>query len=614
MPYLDLEYKTRTNSAFSAVIDKYCADIASLYEKRRHNSSHEDALNSKLTEFVKFCSMNPVFLMPFYFPKYPKDQPLSFHNYPFSFQLLNVIIGTGSMVIRGSRQISKSTTFAARQLMLTKLMPKFASLYICPRSDQRDTYAGRLLEMQRAMLGYEPDYRLRNNLNLKEFANGSKIELVYVNTSATNIRGKSVDEILFDEAQDFDPELEIETQMVQSASETPITTYAGTSLTTDTFLEKKYSESSQGVWVMRCPRCNTENIPLPEYGVFEMILPQGPSCIKCRKLLNVRNGIFMHANLEAYNNERIGLHIPQLIVPAVVRNPSRWAKIHELMLKGDKRKFLQEILGMPTEEGEREITRKNLEEICILGKDLEALKRKAVSRKYQYVVSGCDWGGSDYNPMTKTKISTTVHVIMGVAPTGDCDIIHISRYTGMNYDDIVRSILRNHDNYGGQVLAADFGVGAAYNSRIREHMPPEKHVVFGYVGPASELISEPTEFHMFNQWSLNKTESLTMVFDAIRRRRIRCFHWDYSSEYLLDCLNMYRAPGEKAGAAGTNTFIYRSSASRPNDTLQAMNYAFMLAKIMLGEPMFADLSVKLRMDQTLTGSYGMNYVAQGYSG
>jgi len=44
-----------------------------------------------------------------------------------------------------------------------------------------------------------------------------------------------------------------------------------------------------------------------------------------------------------------------------------------------------------------------------------------------------------------------------------------------------------------------------------EKILPEQHVVFGYVGPTSALISEPKGDHMFNQWSLNKTESISLT-------------------------------------------------------------------------------------------------------
>jgi len=296
-------------------------------------------------------------------------------------------------------------------------------------------------------------------------------------------------------------------------------------------------------------------------------------------------------------------------VPAVVNNPFRWSKIYERKNAGSPHKFLQEILGIATEEGEREITRKQLQDLCTLGKDLVALQVKAARRQYQYIVSGCDWGGSDYQPMTNMKISTTVHVIMGITPTGQFDILHICRYAGMNYDSIISYIVANHNKYSGNAMACDSGVGAVYNSKLREHIPQEKHLMFVYVGPTTALISEPKTVHLYNTWSLNKTESISLTFDAIREKRIRCFDWEYAAEFLEDCLNMYRAPGEKAGASGTNTFLYRASATKPNDTLQAINYAYMLGKIMLGEPMFADLSIKFRLEQVLRGNF--NYGRQG---
>jgi len=36
---------------------------------------------------------------------------------------------------------------------------------------------------------------------------------------------------------------------------------------------------------------------------------------------------------------------------------------------------------------------------------------------------------------------------MGVLPTGKLDILQIRRYAGLNYDDIVADIMRNHNEY-----------------------------------------------------------------------------------------------------------------------------------------------------------------------
>ena len=109
---------------------------------------------------------------------------------------------------------------------------------------------------------------------------------------------------------------------------------------------------------------------------------------------------------------------------------------------------------------------------------------------------------------------------------------------------------------------------------------------------------------MFNQWSLNKTESISLTYDAIREARIRCFAWEIAEEYLTDCLNLFRAPGESSSGSGGSTFLYRAHPSKPNDTLMAINYGFMLGKALIGEPMFADTSLQLRLEQTLRSSLG----------
>lgn len=532
-------------------------------------------------------------LVPHFFPNYPKESPLNFADYPFAFQLFNVQF-EGFMCIVGSRQIAKSTTFAVRQLLNSQLFVGFTSLYIVPRLQQRVTYANRLQEVHRAATFYSNDHRYRQNLNYKEFPNKSVIELAYVLSSDANVRSKSAMEILIDEAAEFDSDLELGVFQAQAATHTPITIYAGTSTTTDSFLAHKDSISSGGEWVMKCP-VGHYNIPTMDHGVMEMIQPDGPSCSKCQRLLDVRNGRFYHADQNAFAMGRRGFHIPQLIVPAVVNNPARWAKIYNLKVTGNFRKFQQDVLGIATEEGEREITRKHLMEICTLGSNLTRLHENAANRKYMFVVSGCDWGGSDYNQALHIKKSTTVHCMMGITGTGQFEIIHFQRYEGMNYDDITDDIVGNHIKLKGDAISSDFGVGAVYNSRIRLKIPQECHLIFGYVGPMSALISEPKGDHIYNQWSLNKTESISFVYDAIRQKRIRCYSWEKAEAYLTDCLNMFRAPGETKGESGATTFLYHAHPSKPNDALQAMNYCYTIGKILLGEPMFADVSMALRL-------------------
>jgi hypothetical protein len=78
----------------------------------------------------------------------------------------------------------------------------------------------------------------------------------------------------------------------------------------------------------------------------------GPACCKCSRPIDVRTGRFIHADTNKLNAGHVGLHVPQIILPAVVNNPVRWGKIYEMKLKqAGNRKFLQEILGIAVEEG-----------------------------------------------------------------------------------------------------------------------------------------------------------------------------------------------------------------------------------------------------------------------
>jgi hypothetical protein len=251
--YLDLESKARTNGEFQHGLASRFKELDRLFALASRNPSYQGKHQEALMDFIQYCNFNLVFLTSHFWPRYPKDEPLSYGDFPFAWQMFEFQIG-GFRVFRGSRQISKSTSFCCRQQLNARFIPGFKSIYIVPRTQQLETYCNKMREIERAMVGFSPKHKadLRKNLGLKEFANGSTIEMVYVLTTASPVRGKSADELLYDEVQDFDPDLEIEVAQIQSASPQPSTIYAGTSQDTNTMLEKKWTESSQGLWVTRC--------------------------------------------------------------------------------------------------------------------------------------------------------------------------------------------------------------------------------------------------------------------------------------------------------------------------------------------------------------------------
>lgn len=596
--WLDLEYKIRTNNAFRHKLQQLSIKLQEHTSKAHESDKHARLKNDTLLQILKLCNFNLAPLLPYYFPKYIDNKPISLHDYPFAYSLFNIQI-EGYTVIRGSRQIGKSLTESLLETMLLNLWRGLRIIYITPKMDQLKTYAQRLNETYHAYRFYQRHPNLKDNMFFKETLIKSWIKLAYVNTSATNIRGNSCDFVKHDEHQDFDNSLETEVSLIQDASPIPSTTYLGTSLTTDTALEDKYQASSQGIWIMKCPHCGKYNIPTEDGRVLDMIQPQGPSCIHCGGLLDVKAGRFFHLKQNALRAGRIGFHIPQLIVPGVVYNTARWGKIYERKQRNDPRKVLQEILGIPVEEGAREISEGHLKDICVLG-DRKECEEKAMKRKYYKIISGCDWGGSDYNPATRTKESYTAHAVLGVTTDYKFDILHMRTYSGMAYERIADSIIGNHKRLKGNYIGTDFGVGAFYNNYLRKHLDPDQHLIFNYTGPKAAILNRPKGDHLHNQYSLNRTEAITSLYDAIKAGRLRCFKWEQAEELLLQFLNLIRAPDENV-QTGVQGFKYRRHGSKPDDILHAINFAYVLGRIVIGEQLFEDAAVASELDKRLRG-------------
>lgn len=605
MPYFDLEWNARTNPQFNAELSFYINRIQENERLRKTDIKARKQIGEDLKALLKHCDYNFGFLTPYFFPRYPKDQPLSLTDRPYSFSMFGFQIG-GSTTLRASRQIGKSTSLAARQLMFSHVLSGFRSLYITPYTEQLKTYADRLQEMQRAFRFANRQKTYRQNLYYKEYPNGAMIKLAYALTSAASLRGNSADELLFDEYQNFDISLEDEILEIQKASTMPVRVFAGTSLTTDTALEAKYQLSSQGVWMIRCGCGKWLNTGDREVAL-QLVQPDGVTCPKCSRLVDVRSGHYVHTFQDKLASNDIGFHIPQIIIPYFTEDMVRWSEIYRKKIAGGNiNKFLEEVLGIPTEEGAREITQQMLRDMCVLKKS--EVQAKAKRGEYLTIVSGCDWGGSDYLPEARTKVSYTVHVMLGVNHDYTIDIIHFQHYAGMDYDSIADDIAANHQALNGEALASDFGVGQVYNTKLRERLQNvHKHLIFGYVGPSSPAVSEPAGPHMLNQYSLNRTESITTLYEAIKNLRIRCYEWDMAERYLMEFLNLFRAPNESA--AGVTSFTYRRHGSKADDSLHAVNFSYVLARLILGEPIINDRALRDRILQIIRGGFATEAAA-----
>jgi hypothetical protein len=599
-PYIDIPEKTRNDPAFVKAIEQAVIGV---------NDKASQAVREKaMMDVIRLCGYNIGMLLPWFFPIFGgPNQGMSLSKRPFAFPFFAFLLH-GFLVLRGSRQIGKSTSFTARQLAMCKLMPWFTA-YIAPHQEHIKTYALKLQEMQGAFRYRSKVPGLKDNMYLKQFRTGqgpSQISVHRVLTSAAHMRGKTVDELLYDEYQLFDIRLEAELRHLQRVSPYKMTVYSGTSTTVDSPLEARFQETSCGIWHIRGPSGKVINCGDPKT-VLSMIRPEGLTCpYSDRLILDPQNGLFDHMYPERLKDNRLGLHVPQFIIPEFSR-PEEWKEIYRYLQDFGEARFLQEAAGIPTETGNAEITRADLQAICTLpfrtGEDLQAdLKKKS---RYRFIISGCDWGGSDYEMAKQAKTSYTVHVMLGVQSDGVCHILHLRRYPGMNYDEIATMIVKKHVELGGGMIVSDYGGGYAYNTFLHRdsRINPGKHFVLQYAGPDAPILARPAHPHFPAHYLLNKTESITWLFEAIKKHRIQCFAWDSAQSCLEDLLHSKRIHAETRH--GRQYFLHiRNNPSLPDDTLHALNFAFTGARLALRERLFSDPGIQSYIDSMMAGHFG----------
>ena len=161
----------------------------------------------------------------------------------------------------------------------------------------------------------------------------------------------------------------------------------------------------------------------------------------------------------------------------------------------------------------------------------------------------------------------------------------------MDYDDITHCIIKDHRRFNTYAMASDMAGSAVYSNELRKFLDPLKTVYLKYKAQGS-FISIPKDSQMFNLYSLHRTDSITSLFLDVKQSRLRAPRWEQSQEFLKDFLVLTRAPYENQ--SGVMEFHYVKPSTKSDDYLHAINYAVVLAKLILGERLFED-SAKMEL-------------------
>jgi hypothetical protein len=300
-------------------------------------------------------------------------------------------------------------------------------------------------------------------------------------------------------------------------------------------------------------------------------------------------GEFVHEDSRMLDLKQVSFHLPQLIVPEYASG-EKFLSIWKDYKKYPYKQFLQEIMGIPVDSGMSELVEEDLK-ACCSDRTFDQIQNDYLTGKvrYAYLFSGCDWGGSDWNPATKTKQSYTVHTIYGLTADGVMELVYAFRYAGMNYQEIAGHIVEAHNRFKVFAMGTDNGGGSYYNAYMRDcgRIPSNKIINFNYTD--TKLLLERIQHPEAHLMSLHRSDSISALIGDVKSQKIRWPRWDDSCGYVLDFLNMRRNITESQ--SGRSVMRYVRHGAKADDFMQSTNYAVMMKRIVSCESLIPNRQI-----------------------
>jgi hypothetical protein len=478
------------------------------------------------------------------------------------------------LVLLCGRQEGKSLSLATQSILQTAAQPHFHTLFIQPRCDQIEYFADTYITPMINNFAEDLlDNSRKQNILQKSFYNGSDMYFSYAFLDAERVRGKSyIAKVVLDEYADIFPDTpEIAGECMSAQEEFGFFVFSGTPKTADNPLSLRWNESSQAEWLIKCRKCNYENIPNLKNDALRMIGKTGPICAKCGKGLDVSTGFYYH-NVPHKRNAYAGYHIPQIIHPIHANNPNKWKDLLDKQANWKPAKFQNEVLGEPCDESVSPITEADLR--AATNKYNNVLSEAVEIRKgYDAVVMGVDWSG-----FGAENVSTTTLAVVGVKPGTDVvDTLYVERFKpNLNPEEEARILMDYGHLFNITYLAHDF-TGAGM---IREATMVQKGFTNAQIIPF-QLVFSPANKNIitfYNPpsggrtcWNIDKTRSLMLLFEMIKRKKVTFPDWNKCKDVLCDLLAIIQETRETP--RGSEFTIMLKKPKLTDDCAHAVNFA-----------------------------------------
>lgn len=477
-------------------------------------------------------------------------------------------------LLKCGRQVGKSISAAAFTVADVVSTPFFKTMYISPSLKQTSAFSNTRIAK---MLRHSPHIRdnfldpgAPDNVFLKILKNGSELIFSYASDNPDRARGYTADRIAFDEVQDILYD-EVVPVVAECSANSPYgyMSFSGTPKTMENTIEFLWRQSTQGEWCVKCEGCGSYSFYVSDAGIGST----GVICLKCKKNVNVRNGIWVDMNPIPENadvsdpvHQRVkGFHIPQLILPQNNENPERWGRVRLKLEKYGQSQFKQEVLGISDAVGARYIS---LEELVRSCGEYTIDERPATPIKHSsiHVVGGVDWSGGG----TKGH-SRTVGWIWGIDSGGRYRTLWYRIFPQENPIATVAEIARVMDLYSVSLVVGDAGEGHMANAKLSEALGATRvwQVQYG----SSEGNAPAFKWNGRDRYLVDRTTMIDNFLMEVKNGGMIYPLARQSQPAFDDVLNVF----EEVTALGKR--VWRHEPSCPDDALHAQVFAWIAGRI-----------------------------------
>lgn len=510
-----------------------------------------------------------------------KGKPYSLTWSHFMFEPLFKLKNTPKREVwRCARQISKTTSISAAQIVAATIEPGYNVVTITPFYEQVRKISNNYV---RPFIKGSPFFKNKissaDSVMQRSFENDSNLYFSFVFGNADRARGIAGDELNVDEVQDVDvQEIDVVEQCL-AASRHRRRRYTGTPKTFDNTIQQFYEKSSQAHWHIKCTSCGYDNRCAIDSGLLKMIGEETLVCAECQTPLNSRAGFWVH-EIPSLQKEFAGYHVPQVVLPMHYENPSNWKEIKDIIANKPAYFWHNEILGESYDVGAQLVTVTDIKNASVVQPcDYSNFPRG----KYTTVSVGVDWGGRGKEKTSDSSdfISNTVIVAGGMLPNGVIEISWLYRVPyEINQIDEPVLVAKVAGTIGADWVAVDYGGQGNVQEDlvINAGWPNRKLVPFTYsvLGKARPIVvyNKPLIHGSRSSFTLDKPRSLLLLCELIRRKFVLLANAPhYISQFYTDFYALYEESTE--GPRGSPLRLVKRKPRKTDDVVHAINFLVM---------------------------------------